>query len=367
MFKKKLILFNSASSVDLVGGSQRSIDYLIVNLHKIYDIYYFCWNFKNNNFEILKFKNYTLLKIPHPKNNFISFLKNFPGMIKIFKNLTKKKSILWVHSPLPFFLFSFLVNKNLEQLYSVHGPLLTEINYTRSRKINSYLLNFIYKIVTHNSKKIIFNSFYTLTTSMNESEFLHNKNLTINELLVDEKYFIKEVRLSNFSKKNFHNGNFFIIPRRLVKRTGVHLFLKEVIKKKINLKFKFYITGEGDEEAIIKDTCNKHKNLYFLGSIDQNLLTFLLKISKGVIIPSIEAEGYCIVAKEARLLNKYVIHTNQGGLRESLAGYNLQKIFKFNELTLKTFQKSKIKFNSNSYLFEKNTSFSERLKEILII
>ena len=31
----KNIIFNSASSIDLIGGSQRSIDYLILNLHKI--------------------------------------------------------------------------------------------------------------------------------------------------------------------------------------------------------------------------------------------------------------------------------------------------------------------------------------------
>ena len=67
MDKKQIIFFNSASSIDLIGGSQRSIDYLILNLCKIYNIFYICWNFKSNKLEINKLDTHIIIKIPHPK------------------------------------------------------------------------------------------------------------------------------------------------------------------------------------------------------------------------------------------------------------------------------------------------------------
>ena len=84
-------------------------------------------------------------------------------------------------------------------------------------------------------------------------------------------------------------------------------------------------------------------------------------------IPSIEAEGYCIVAKEARLLNKFVLHTNQGGLKESLAGYPNQKIFKLGSLSTSFFKnlKRKIFLNKNKVQFEKNKSFNLKLLNLL--
>ena len=51
-------------------------------------------------------------------------------------------------------------------------------------------------------------------------------------------------------------------------------------------------------------------------------LLFLKKYSFGIIIPSIEAEGFCVLAKEGKLLDKFVIHTNQGGLSEALHKYD---------------------------------------------
>lgn len=367
MINRNLILFNSASSIDLIGGSQRSIDFLIMNAKEAYKIYFFCWNFKNNKIEIIKLINHTIIKIPHPKKSILSFIRSFLKVGKIYKKLLIKNSLIWVHSPLPYIFFRWIKKKNMTYLYSVHGPLITEINYERRNKINQSFLNLIYKIVLKDKKKIIFNSNYTLSTSINESKFLHSKNLIVNELLVDEKKFLYNFSIlkKNFKKKKYDNGNFFIIPRRLVKRTGVKVFLNEIIKKKINYTFKFYITGEGTEENEIKLLCLNRKNLFFLGKIDQDLLTYLISISKGVIIPTVEAEGFCIVAKEAKLLNKFVYHTNQGGLKESLAGYEYQRIFNLNQISLDTFHSKKLNFKSNNIFIEKDESFNKKLTQYI--
>ncbi len=367
MDKKQIIFFNSASSIDLIGGSQRSIDYLILNLCKIYKIFYICWNFKSNKLEINKLDTHIIIKIPHPKKNLLSFISIYPKTIKIFKNILNKNTLVWVHSPLPFFFFKIAKTIPYKYLYSVHGPLITEINYYRSKKVNNIIINTIYNFILKKAKKIIFNSFYTLKTSIYESNFLHSKNLEVKELLVDEKKFIKRYRKIklNYRKSEFDNGNFFLIPRRLVQRTGVYKFIKYIIKKKINLKYKFYVTGEGDQYRDIKNLCDKSVNINFLGNIDQDLLTYLLSISKAIIIPSLEAEGFCIVAKEARLLNKFVIHTNQGGLKESLAGYEKQFIFDFSNINISMFSLKNLKLNNNKIIYEKNISFFEKLSEAI--
>ena len=369
MDNKQIIFFNSASSLDLIGGSQRSIDYLLSNLFFNRKIFFICWNFSNDKISIIKLKKFTLLRIPHPKKNLIQFIRSYIKLAKIYKMIQKKDSIIWSHSPLPFFFFKWLNNKNHKYFYSVHGPLLTEINYYREKKVNNYFLNSIYKYITKDASKIIFNSFYTLKTSLNESNFLHDENLIVKELLVDEKLFLKEINLckKKYKKKDYNNGNFFIIPRRLVKRTGVKIFITELVKKKINNNVRFYITGEGDDFHDIQKICSSTKNLIFLGKINQNLLSYLIYISKGIVIPSIEAEGYCIVAKEARLLNKFVLHTNQGGLKESLAGYPNQKIFKLGSLSTSFFKnlKRKIFLNKNKVQFEKNKSFNLKFLNLL--
>ena len=113
MDKKQIIFFNSASSIDLIGGSQRSIDYLILNLYKKFKIFYICWNFKNNKLEILKLNTHTIIKIPHPKKNILSFIFSYSKFIKIYKNILSVKSLIWVHSQLPFLFFK-MVKKKIE-------------------------------------------------------------------------------------------------------------------------------------------------------------------------------------------------------------------------------------------------------------
>ena len=70
-----------------------------------------------------------------------------------------------------------------------------------------------------------------------------------------------------------------------------------------------------------------------------------------------------MLVKEARLLNKFVIHTNQGGLKESLAGYEKQFIFDFSNINTSMFSLKNLKLNNNKIIYEKNISFFEKLSE----
>ena len=95
--------------------------------------------------------------------------------------------------------------------------------------------------------------------------------------------------------------------------------------------------------------------------MDQNLLSFLIDISKGVIVPSIEAEGFCIVAKESKILNKIVFHTNQGGLKECLAGYNKQIIFDINNFNMNIFSNYKFKKKQSNLIIQPEESFQTKI------
>jgi len=369
MVKKNLFIFNSASSTELIGGSQRSIEYIIDNLSKDFKIFFITWNYTSQkSLDYLKFKNYELFKIIHPKNSLLKFIYGFTSTLyNIFFKKIKKNDFVWSHSPLPFLFFKFFLKKNIFYLYSVHGPLITEINYDRKPKIYPFLLNLVYNYVIKNSNKVIFNSNYTLKKSLIESSFIHKYNLIVEEILLDEIDFLKKTNQikRSFDKKNYDNGNFFILPRRLVKRTGVQQFLNELIKKKSFKKFNFYITGEGNLSHDIKLICNKYNNLKFFGKIDQNLLSYLIFISKGVIIPSVEAEGFCIVAKEAKILNKKVFHTNQGGLKECLAGYYKQTIFNIYDFNINMFSNTTYKRKLSNLIIENDDTFLTKLIKVI--
>ena len=105
---KNQIIFNSASSDDLIGGSQRSIDYLILNLSQKYQIFYICWNFNSDKLDFIKLRSHTIIKI-HPKRNILSFIISYAKIIKIYNKIYNSKTLLWVHSTLPFFFLNLLI------------------------------------------------------------------------------------------------------------------------------------------------------------------------------------------------------------------------------------------------------------------
>ena len=59
-------------------------------------------------------------------------------------------------------------------------------------------------------------------------------------------------------------------------------------------------------------------------------MLILKKNCLALIIPSKDIEGFSLIAKEGRILEKCIIHTNQGGLKESLHKYEKQQIFDLN-------------------------------------
>ena len=107
-------------------------------------------------------------------------------------------------------------------------------------------------------------------------------------------------------------------------------FIKLINRDIFFKDFLFVVTGDGPlKKEILKLVSD---NIIYLGEIDETAINLLKNKAFCYIIPSIEAEGYSLLAKEAIILNKFVIHTNQGGLKESLNNYQKAKIFDLNNI-----------------------------------
>lgn len=332
----KILIINSSSPYDLVGGTQTSLDYVISNLrNKNFQVSFISWSFMNKKDGFYISKKYNGLRLPDFRKRFIYtiffLIKNFSRIKKIFD-----VDVVWVHSPLPWFFLTYLFNKNSKLIYTVHGPLKKEIQYSKSKfkYLKLLISNFVLKIATHKANLIHYNSNYVYNASVSESSFLSRKKKIILELLLDDYLFYNKVlntsKLKLINKYHFLNKRFFLISRRLIKRTGVFEFIKLINKDEYFNKYIFVVTGDGPKKIDILNIIKN--NVIFLGEIDETNINFLKSNAFCFVIPSIEAEGYSLLAKEARVLNKFVIHTNQGGLKESLLNYQKSKIFNINNI-----------------------------------
>ena len=149
----------------------------------------------------------------------------------------------------------------------------------------------------------------------------------------------------------------------MVPRTGVLELLNLLKNNKFNNEFNFVITGSGPLENEVKLFSNQLNNIFFLGEVSEQKLLSLKKLAFGFIVPSVEAEGYCVLAKEARILDKFILHTNQGGLKESTMKF--YKSFTFNLDNRKSLDKSiseTISFSKRFLIQKNNNDFLMKLK-----
>tara|TARA_B100000989_G_scaffold263832_1_gene215940 strand:- start:9836 stop:10969 length:1134 start_codon:yes stop_codon:yes gene_type:complete len=367
----KILIINSSSPIDLVGGTQSSLKYVIENLkEKNYEVSFISWSYKKNEVGFYNLKQFNGLRLPDIRKNILLFY------IFIFKNYYQIKElfnvdIVWIHSPLPWFFITKFLKKSSKLIYTIHGPLKKELSFSKSKIkfIKIFISNIILKKCVSESNLIHCNSNYVYEESLSESNFLLSKKKIILELLLDNYLFYENIinlsKSNKIKKLNFLEKKFFLICRRLVKRTGVLEFIKLINQDKFFEDFLFVVTGDGPlKSQISKLTKN---NVIYLGEIDDTSVNFLKYKAFCYIIPSIEAEGYSLLAKEAIVLNKFVIHTNQGGLKESLTNYSKSKIFELNNIDSlkKIFNGFTKDFSKNSLLTSSNNHNKKEFKRKL--
>lgn len=114
----------------------------------------------------------------------------------------------------------------------------------------------------------------------------------------------------------------FIFLGRLVSQKGCDLLIKAC--HNLNSDFTLSIIGDGPErnelEKLVKKF-NLEKNIQFLGTLEGEQLARVLNRHHTMIIPSIEKEGFGIVALEGMACGCRIIAADAGGLSEAVKDF----------------------------------------------
>jgi hypothetical protein len=362
MGTKKILIFNTAQVVDLIGGSQASLEDAILN-------------FLDNNIEVIyisyKYNPIINYNGPNFKRFFIHRFRNKPFksildiLLILSFTLFRKFDYVWANSALPCFIFMpFIISKN--KIYTFHGPIIEEQNYSNKSLIKISLTKYLYQLFLNCFDKLHYNTKYVKNAVEKEYVFVKNYQQIISEILVDDISF--KNKFININNLNLYPNKLkVLIPRRLVKRTGVINFINLInnLPDSILNKFIFLISGDGPEKNTILDSIKNNDNIIYLGLLTEEQLNVILFNIDVVCIPSIAAEGFCLPARQGMILNKFILHTGQGGLLETTDKYYKSLIFNYTNLESLNLQLNNIlefkNKHSENYVFD---SYEFKLKKL---
>ena len=362
---KKILIFNTAQANDIIGGSQNAIeDAIVVLLKNHFDVYYI-----SSSYNIYNYKNtvYGLnrIYIRRISQNPITFFIDFINTLKIITKI--KFDIVWVNSAKPWFFFKSFIKTN-KLIYTFHGPILEEQKYSNANVIKILLSKYLYQYLMKGVHLIHYNTTYVKTVVESEFKYLQTKKYLVEEVLVSENMVFEKynkILKSRLEKEKFT----ILIPRRLVNRTGVVNFLQLLLSIDKNLldKFFFYITGNGPQLNEVVSLISNFENIKYLGELPEVKFNSLFNNVDAICIPSVAAEGFCLPAKVAFLLNKPVLHTGQGGLNETLNGFSKSYCFEYDTSSLSSSLTKLLEehdFNSSFNQYE-GIKFEQRFNNLL--
>lgn len=366
MVLKRVLICNTAQSLDLIGGSQAAIeDAIDVLIEENWQVDYVSMRYKIDD-KVIVNSQLTRYFLGNLSAGLIQFLKELYHLVSILKN--NKYDLVWVNSAKPWIFISPFLNFD-KSVYTFHGPILEEQRLSGNLKLKQFVSKFIYKIICFNIDLIHFNTNYVKEAVLMEFRFLLNKKSIVKEVLVSEKNF--KTKFQKFISHDLVPKKISVlIPRRLVNRTGVLKFLNFVtlIDANIRNKFHFYISGDGPELDKIVQLVKIYPNFEYLGLLKEKDFDYYFFNANVICIPSVGAEGFCLPARNAVLLNKTVLSTAQGGLKETLQGYENALDFSFNSIeSLENSLKAILDGNCNNVSnFDEESKFRIRLHEVLL-
>lgn len=176
-------------------------------------------------------------------------------------------------------------------------------------------------------------------------------------------------RLSNANEVIEIDKRYFSILTvgRLTKEKGAELAVntcKKLIDNGFNIKW--YWVGDGNELNYIQNLINKlgiEKSFYLLGN---KLNPYIYMKKCDIYVQTSKYEAYCTTTNEARILNKPIITTDVGGMRDQFVDKETALIVKENNLydAIKVLiedkgYREKLMFN----LKRKNYKFNEYIKQ----
>lgn len=196
------------------------------------------------------------------------------------------------------------------------------------------------------------NPFKKLIISHNDSYLIDKTNIKTRAKLFLIKFATHNVAVSQsvanaMSTKStviyncYDNDNFkifkdeerihdFVFLGRLVSQKGCDLLIRAL--SNLKMPFSFNIIGDGPErprlEKLVQDEELQH-SIKFLGILEGEHLARALNRHKTMVIPSLEEEGFGIVALEGMACGCGIIAADAGGLSEAVNVFG--KIFKMGD------------------------------------
>lgn len=329
-------------------------------------------------------KDYDVKEIKMPKEkNIIKILKYFCKNIRYINNIDIFKNrilqdiykeyalnsckIYHFHDVLALYSLKHLKNNKNKFILTVHGPLSRESQMMnpKNKEYIKYIQN-IEKEAYELADKII-------TVDSGQKEIIL-KDYNIQSDKIEIIFNAVDSNEFYFSKKE---KEYFLVPRRLVKKNGVHIAI-QAFQYINNVKLK--IAGDGIEmenlKKIVKDLKLANK-IEFLGDVNRENIKKLILEAKGIIIPSIPSDGVIeatsISALEGMSAGKVVFASKIGGLKELItndingvlfeAG-NYEELAKIINNYLDNTNKKNIKENARKYILE-NSCLDVWIEKIL--
>lgn len=262
-------------------------------------------------------KNLTVIRIPWIPHLFykliklpiLEFIYLLPGLFLVtpFVLLLKKIDVISAHGLVAGFVGAFwgkIFNKKL--VVSTHS-----IYSFPKRGLYRELVKWIFKNANHclGLSKQAAGEIYSLGIS---AKIVDNFTYWIDL----NKFQITNSKLQIKKKLGWENKFTVLFVGRLVEEKGV-LVLLESVKSwddDINLK----IIGSGPLQEEVERVTSKHKNLEFIGIIDQKELPMYYSGSDILIVPSISEEGFGRVILESLSCGTPVIGANCGAIGEAM-------------------------------------------------
>ncbi|WP_170234167.1 glycosyltransferase family 4 protein [Segetibacter aerophilus] len=135
----------------------------------------------------------------------------------------------------------------------------------------------------------------------------------------------------------------FIFLGRLVSQKGCELLIKAC--RNLNTDFTLSIVGDGPEKGELERLVRNYKldeKIKFLGILEGESLARVLNRHHVMVIPSIDEEGFGIVALEGLACGCKIIAADAGGLSEAVKGFG--KLFEMgNQKELEVLLKEELK------------------------
>lgn len=266
--------------------------------------------------------------VKHFKNDDEVKYKNFKSMLSTLSRKIEKEiiefqpDVIHSHDVYASYAYYQIDQKHIKAtiLQTIHGPALYEAQmggvdaYPKFKNLiiqceKTAFENIKHFIAVDSGQKAILVNDYKVPGSLIEVIF--------NGVDVDE---VRE--LSKIGSGYNPEKTFFLVPRRLVEKTGVRYAIEAMTKMK-NKNNILVIAGNGPLRKELEELTNKlnlNDRVVFLGAIPREKLMSLFAKAKAVIIPSVPVKGVIeatsLAVTEAMAVGTVPVASNIGGLAE---------------------------------------------------